>query len=36
MDFAELKRFIEKSMRMSHIYQPVMLMTVPQPAVGMK
>jgi len=28
MDFVELKTFIEKSMRMSHIYQPVMLMTL--------
>ena len=28
MDFAELKTFIDKSMRMSHIYQPVMLMTL--------
>jgi ATP adenylyltransferase len=28
MDFAGLKAFIEKSMRMSHIYQPVMLMTL--------
>jgi diadenosine tetraphosphate (Ap4A) HIT family hydrolase/5-methylcytosine-specific restriction endonuclease McrA len=28
MDFDQLKSFIEKSMRMSHIYQPVMLMTL--------
>lgn len=28
MDFDGLKKFIEKSMRMSHIYQPVMLMTL--------
>jgi hypothetical protein len=28
MNFNDLKRFIEKSMRMSHIYQPVMLMTL--------
>lgn len=28
MEFADLKTFIEKSMRMSHIYQPVMLMTL--------
>ncbi len=28
MDFSDLKTFIEKSMRMSHIYQPVMLMTL--------
>jgi diadenosine tetraphosphate (Ap4A) HIT family hydrolase/5-methylcytosine-specific restriction endonuclease McrA len=28
MDFHQLKSFIEKSMRMSHIYQPVMLMTL--------
>jgi ATP adenylyltransferase len=28
MDFDQLKTFIEKSMRMSHIYQPVMLMTL--------
>jgi hypothetical protein len=28
MDFVDLKEFIEKSMRMSHIYQPVMLMTL--------
>lgn len=28
MEFADLKTFIEKSMRMSHIYQPVMLMSL--------
>lgn len=28
MDFDQLKTFIEKSMRMSHIYQPIMLMTL--------
>lgn len=28
MDFAGLKALIEKSMRMSHIYRPVMLMTL--------
>jgi diadenosine tetraphosphate (Ap4A) HIT family hydrolase/5-methylcytosine-specific restriction endonuclease McrA len=28
MDFDQLKSFIETSMRMSHIYQPVMLMTL--------
>lgn len=28
MNFDQLKVFIEKSMRMSHIYQPVMLMTL--------
>ena len=28
MTFDQLKTFIEKSMRMSHIYQPVMLMTL--------
>jgi hypothetical protein len=28
MDFDQLKVFIDKSMRMSHIYQPVMLMTL--------
>jgi ATP adenylyltransferase len=28
MNFDQLKSFIEKSMRMSHIYQPVMLMTL--------
>jgi diadenosine tetraphosphate (Ap4A) HIT family hydrolase len=28
MDFVDLKEFIENSMRMSHIYQPVMLMTL--------
>jgi ATP adenylyltransferase len=28
MHFADLKAFIEKSMRMSHIYQPVMLLTL--------
>jgi hypothetical protein len=28
MNFDELRLFIEKSMRMSHIYQPVMLMTL--------
>jgi diadenosine tetraphosphate (Ap4A) HIT family hydrolase len=28
MDFDQLKSFIEKSMRMSHVYQPVMLMTL--------
>ena len=28
MEFSALKAFIEKSMRMSHIYQPVMLMTL--------
>jgi len=28
MDYAQLKAFIEKSMRMSHIYQPVMLMAL--------
>jgi diadenosine tetraphosphate (Ap4A) HIT family hydrolase len=28
MDYHELKQFIEKSMRMSHIYQPVMLLTL--------
>ena len=28
MEFHQLKTFIEKSMRMSHIYQPVMLLTL--------
>lgn len=28
MDFSQLKTFIEKGMRMSHVYQPVMLMTL--------
>jgi len=28
MQFSELKSFIEKAMRMSHVYQPVMLMTL--------
>lgn len=28
MDFDELEAFVETSMRMSHIYQPVMLMTL--------
>jgi diadenosine tetraphosphate (Ap4A) HIT family hydrolase/5-methylcytosine-specific restriction endonuclease McrA len=28
MDFDQLKSFIEQSMRMSHVYQPVMLMTL--------
>jgi diadenosine tetraphosphate (Ap4A) HIT family hydrolase len=28
MDFGQLKGFIEQSMRMSHVYQPVMLMTL--------
>ena len=28
MDFSDLKAFIDKTMRMSHIYQPVMLMTL--------
>lgn len=28
MEFGQLRAFIEKSMRMSHIYQPLMLMTL--------
>jgi len=28
MTFTELRAFIEKRMRMSHIYQPVMLMAL--------
>jgi ATP adenylyltransferase len=28
MEFTQLKTFIEKSMRMSHIYQPFMLMAL--------
>ncbi len=28
MKYRELKKFIEKNMRMAHVYQPVMLMTL--------